>query len=155
MMWVTVLVLYLILKRFFFEKIHNFMLDRENSVRNSFENAELTNNLADERLIEYNNLIANIESEGREMIKNARIKADAQAKEITDEANRRANAMILQAQNEIDRERIKAVSDLKQEIASIAIYAAEKILERQLEVSGQEEIIQRIIEQAGNSEWQS
>lgn len=155
MIWVTVLVLYLILKRFFFEKVHNFMQERQNTVTRAFDNAERTNLQADEKLATYNKRIADLENEGREIIKNAKIKADAQAKDITDEANRKASEMILQAQREIERERLKAVSEMKQQIAGLAIYAAEKILEKQLEESGQEEIIHRIIEQAGRSEWQN
>ncbi len=155
MQWVTVLVLYLILKRFFFEKVHNFMLDRQNAVKDSFDQAERTNQIADEKLAEYNKKILNLENEGREIIKNAKIKAEATAKEITDEANRKANEMLLQAQREIEREKLKAVSEMRQQIASLAIFAAEKIIEKQLDASGQEEIIQRVIEQAGNSGWQN
>jgi F-type H+-transporting ATPase subunit b len=155
MQWVTVLVLYLILKRFFFEKVHHFMLDRQNAVKDSFDQAERTNQIADEKLAEYNKKILNLENEGREIIKNAKIKAEATAKEITDEANRKANEMLLQAQREIEREKLKAVSEMRQQIASLAIFAAEKIIEKQLDASGQEEIIQRVIEQAGNSGWQN
>lgn len=155
MIWVTVLVLYLILKRFFFEKVRNFMLEREAAVRDSFDNAERVNLLAEEKLTDYKEQIANLEAEGREIIKNAKIRAEAQAKDITDEANRKASEMIVQAQREIDRERQKAVAEMKQQIAGLAIYAAEKIIERQLEASGHEEIIQGIIEQAGKAEWQN
>ncbi|MBR0599185.1 F0F1 ATP synthase subunit B [Sinanaerobacter chloroacetimidivorans] len=155
MQWVTVLVLYLILKRFFFEKVHNFMQEREASVRDAFENADRVNLQAGEKLSAYQKQLSNIETEGREIIKNAKLKAEALAKDITDEANRKANEMILQAQREIERERIKAVAEMKEQIAGLAIYAAEKIIEKQLEQSGQEEIIQRIIEQAGRSEWQN
>jgi F-type H+-transporting ATPase subunit b len=131
------------------------MLDRQKAVKDSFDQAERTNQIADEKLAEYNKKKLNLENEGREIIKNAKIKAEATAKEITDEANRKANEMLLQAQREIEREKLKAVSEMRQQIASLAIFAAEKIIEKQLDASGQEEIIQRVIEQAGNSGWQN
>ncbi|MDD3167951.1 MAG: F0F1 ATP synthase subunit B [Eubacteriales bacterium] len=155
MVAVNVLILYVILKHFFFEKVHNFMLDRQNAVKDAFDQADRTNKMADDMLGKYNKQIADIENEGREIIKNAKIKADAQAKDITDEANSKASEMILQAQREIEREKLKAVSEMRQQIASLAIYAAEKIIEKQLDASGQEEIIQRVIEQAGSSEWRN
>lgn len=155
MIAINLLILYAILKHFFFEKVRNFMLERQNTIVNAFENADRVNLQADERLSEYKNQIAKIESEGREIIKDAKILADAQAKDITDEASKKASDMVLQAQREIEREKFKALSEMKQQIASLAIYAAEKLIERQLDESGQEEIIQRIIEQAGNSEWQN
>ena len=46
----TVLVLFLVVKKFFFEKIHAFMENREQTVRDAFDNAELTNRKADEKM---------------------------------------------------------------------------------------------------------
>jgi len=155
MVAVNILILYLILKHFFFEKVHNFMLDRQNAVKDAFDQAERVNLMADDKLTQYNKQVANIENEGREIIKNAKIKAESLAKNITDEASKKATEMILQAQREIEKEKIKAIGEMKQQIAGLAIYAAEKIIEKQLDVSGQEEIIQRVIEQAGTSEWQN
>ena len=151
----NVLILYVILKHFFFEKVHNFMLDRQSAVKDAFDQADRVNQMADDKLTEYKKQVANIENEGREIIKNAKIRAEAQARDITEEANRKANEMILQAQREIEREQIKAVGEMKHQIAGLAIYAAEKKKKKQLDASGQEEIIQRVIEQAGNAEWQN
>ena len=44
---VTIIVLFIILKVFFFEKVHKFMMDRENEIRSSIENADNVNKLAD------------------------------------------------------------------------------------------------------------
>ena len=126
MVAVNVLILYLILKHFFFEKVHNFMLDRQNAVKDAFDHAERTNQMADDKLAEYNKKIAGIEEEGREIIKKAKNKADAQTKEIVDEANKKANELLLQAQREIEREKIKAVGEMRHQIAGLAVYAAEK-----------------------------
>ena len=108
----NVLILYVILKHFFFEKVHNFMLDRQSAVKDAFDQADRVNQMADDKLTEYKKQVANIENEGREIIKNAKIRAEAQARDITEEANRKANEMILQAQREIEREQIKAVGEM-------------------------------------------
>ena len=60
--WLTVITLYFIMKRFFFEKVHNFMVSRENAVKESFENAEQVNLLANEKLQTYYKKIANLEN---------------------------------------------------------------------------------------------
>lgn len=152
-MWLTLVVLYLILKHFFFEKVHNFMVARENQVRESFENADRANQLAEDKLTAYEKKIADIEGEGREIIKTAKIKADAQAKDIIDEAGEKAANMIKMAEQEIQRLQQKAVAGMKAEIAGLAILAAEKVLEKQLDASGQAELISEIIEEAGKSGW--
>lgn len=155
MIWVTVMVLFIILKKNFFEKVHNFVLARETTIKDSFSNAELTNKQADERLEEYNKRLLNSEMEGREIVKNAKIKADAQAREIMEKANKQASRIISQAEQEIEKEKAVALSELKNEIGVLALMAAEKIIEKQIQVEGQAEIIDRIIEQAGNSPWQN
>lgn len=154
-MWATVLVLYLIMKRKFFDKVHNFMVNRENSVRDSLDNAAKTNEVAEQKLADYEKRIENFEAEGREIVKAAKVKADANARDIIEEANERANQMIKQAEEEIQRLQARAVSDMKAQLGGLAIMAAEKILEKQLEVSGQEEYIAGVIEEAGKSLWQN
>ena len=155
MVWVTVLVLYLILKRNFFDKINNFITARQEGIQKQFDEAEQSIADANAMMAEYKERIANVESEGREIIADARERADMQAKKILNEANLKATAMLEQATNEIEREKSKAVAEMKQYIADLAICAAEQILEKQIDAKGQAEIVDRIIEQAGNSQWQN
>ena len=129
------------------------MVARENQVRESFENADQANRLADTKLSDYEMKIADLEGEGREIIKKAKIKADAQAKDIIDEANTQASVIIDNAEQEIQRMQVRAVNDLKIQIATLAIMAAEKILEKQLDAAGHQELISGIIEEAGKSAW--
>jgi F-type H+-transporting ATPase subunit b len=153
MNWVTVLVLFLILKKFFFEKVQNFIVKRENIVKDAFDNAEAVNRKADEKLNAYTEKIANIESEGRDIIKNAKLKADKQANDIMEEAHKKAEDMLSKARSDIEKEKAQAVTDMKNQIVMLSLMAAEKIIEKDLELEGQDAFIDKIIEQAGTSEW--
>ena len=153
MNWVTVIVLFLILKKFFFEKVYNFIEQRQQTIKDSFENADAVNRKADEKFTAYEKKLANAESEGREIIKNAKIKADKRANEIIKEANQKADDILLKAKNDIEREKAKAIIDMKSQIVTLSLMAAEKIIEKDLELEGQDAFIDKIIEQAGTSEW--
>lgn len=153
--WLTVITLYFIMKRFFFEKVHNFMVSRENAVKESFENAEQVNLLANEKLQTYEKKIANLENEGREIIKNAKLKAEERADEIINEANEKVQAMLQRAQEEIEQEKIRAIAEMREQIVTMAIYAAEKIIEQKLDMTGQEEILSDILDEAGRATWQN
>ena len=72
MVWVTVLVLYLILKRNFFDKINNFITARQEGIQKQFDEAEQSIADANAMMAEYKERIANVESEGREIIADAR-----------------------------------------------------------------------------------
>ena len=155
MNWVTVLVLFFILKKFFFEKVYNFILARENSIKNVYEKAETVSREADEKLITYNKRIADVENEGREIIKNAKAKADKQANDIIDGAHKKAEEMIGNAKNEIEREKVRVIADMKEQIIMLSLMAAEKVMEKELEVKGQEEFVDKILEQAGTATWRN
>ena len=144
---VTIIVLFIILKVFFFEMV------RENEIRSSIENADNVNKLADEKLQNYEAKIANVEMESRQMLKAARDEAKVQAKEIVDSANEKARNLIDHSQKEIRREQYNARKELKEEVGNLAMMAAEQILEKELSPETHEEIINKIIEEADEKPW--
>jgi len=152
---ITIIVLFLILKKFFFEKVHQFIEERQAAVQDSFDNAEAINRKADAKLEAYNQRIAGAENEGREIVKNAKLRADAQANAIIEEAHQKAGEMLAKARADIEKEKAQAVSGMKDQIVMLSLMAAEKIMEKDLELEGQEAFIDKIIEQAGTEKWRN
>ncbi len=150
---ITVLVLFLILKKFFFEKVHNFMEERENEVRTQFETAEENNRLAEQKLMDYEERIKNYQSEGREIIKAAKDDAKVQAQSILDDAKEKARVAIEKSEAEIERQKNNARRELKDEIGSLAVMAAERIIEKELSDKNQSEIVDKIIREAEEERW--
>lgn len=155
MIIITLFVLYLILRKKFFEKIHNYTIARENEIKSSFESAEMTMQHANETLQKYEKQIDSAEAEKREIIALGKQRADVQAKSIIDEAKAEAEKIKSRAMEEIEQEKQKAVVEMQRQIAALAILAAEKILEKQINDAEQEEIVNKIIEQAGAGKWQN
>ena len=85
MVLVTFFVLYLIVKKLFFEKIHTFMEAREQKVRDQFDNAEAANSLAEKNLAEYKAKLDDIEIERRGVLKEARMTAENRTQQIIKE----------------------------------------------------------------------
>ncbi len=155
MIWVTVIVLFLVLKKFFFEKVKNFMETRSNSIQDAFDSAEAVNRRADEKMQNYTKRIANVEAEGREIIRDAKIKADAQAREIIEDANKQATEIMNKAEKNIEREKQKAMEEMRKEVAALAMLAAERIVEREIQNIGQDEIVDEVINKARSTGWQN
>ena len=155
MIWITVIILFLVLKKFFFEKVKNFMETRSNSIQDAFDSAEAVNRRADEKMQNYTKRIANVEAEGREIIRDAKIKADAQAREIIEDANKQATEILNKAERNIEREKQKAMEEMRREVAALAILAAEKIVEREIQNVGQDEIVDEVISKARSTGWQN
>ncbi|MCB6994224.1 F0F1 ATP synthase subunit B [bacterium 210820-DFI.6.37] len=143
------------LTKFLYKPFLNVLETRKQSIQDALDNAELTNKRADEKMENYNRQIAKLEEQGREIIKEAKVRADSQAAAIVDEANAKAGQIIAAAEKQIELERQKALEDMKQQVAALALLAAEKIIERNIAQIGQEKIVDEIIEQAGSRQWQS
>ena len=155
MIVINLLILYIILKKYFWEKIRKFMKDRENAVRDAFDSAEAMNKRADEKMRNYSARIANVEEEGREIIRQAKQQAEAQAQDILAEARAQASDMIAKAEKNIELEKAKAMEEMRQEIGTLALLAAEKIVGREIDAVGQDAIIDDVINQARSGGWQN
>ena len=151
----NVFILYLILRKFFWEKIKKFMDDRAAAVQDAIDAAEAVNKRADEKMANYSKRIANVEEEGREIIKASKQQADAQAQIIIEEARQQASDIIAKAERTIEQEKAQAMEEMRKEIASIAMLAAEQIVGREIDNVGQDAIIDQSIEDARSAKWQN
>ena len=91
---ITVLVLYLILKHFFFEKVHKFMEARKAAVQDNLDRAKATEEEAQALLSEYQATLSNAEEEKRAIIKEAKAEADRRADAIVGEAKIQAQRIV-------------------------------------------------------------
>ena len=149
------LILVLILGKFLYKPFLGILEKRKQTIEDAFTNAEATNRKADEKYEAYTKKLARAEAESREIIKNARLKADDHANMIVEEAKAEAARIKLQAEKEAVREKEKALREVREQIGQLAILAAEQILEKEVAAEGQEEIIDRGLEKAGTSQWQN
>ena len=149
------LILVLILGKFLYKPFLGILEKRKQTIEDAFTNADATNRKADEKYEAYTKKLARAEAESREIIKNARLKADDHANMIVEEAKAEAARIKLQAEKEAVREKEKALREVREQIGQLAILAAAQILEKEVAAEGQEEIIDRVLEKAGTSQWQN
>lgn len=149
------LILVLVLGKFLYKPFLGILEKRKQTIEDAFTNAEATNRKADEKYEAYTKKLARAEAESREIIKNARLKADDQANMIVEEARAEAARIRLKAETEALRAKEKALRDVREQIGQLAILAAEQILEKEIAAEGQEEILDKVLEKAGTSQWQN
>ncbi len=150
---ITVLVLFFVLKHFFFEKVHNFMLEREKVIEAALKNAVDVNQEAQKELENYQAKLAEAEGEGQEILKNARNEAKVQAEKILEGAQEKASAIVEQSYKDMEREKIRAKKEMQSEVSSLALLAASQIIEKELNPEDHAEIVNKIIEEAEAESW--
>ena len=152
---ITVLVLFLILKHFFFEKVHKFMEARKAAVQDNLDRAKATEEEAQALLSEYQATLSNAEEEKRAIIKKAKAEADRRADAIVGEAKIQAQRIVSEAHENMRAEEEKAVVQLKKEVSSLAVLAAERIMQRELDEKSQQALVDQVLEEAAREKWQN
>ena len=152
---INFLILVGLLTKFLYRPFLNMLETRKQSIQDALDNAELINRRADEKMENYDRQIVKLEEQGREIIKEAKERAEKQADEIIEEAHSKANSIIVAAERQVELEKQKALEEMKQQVATLALLAAEKIVERSIAQVGQDQIVDEIIEQAGKRQWQN
>lgn len=152
---ITVLVLYLILKHFFFEKVHKFMEARKAAVQDNLDRAKATEEEAQALLSEYQATLSNAEEEKRAIIKEAKAEADRRADAIVGEAKIQAQRIVSEAHENMRAEEEKAVVQLKKEVSSLALLAAERIMQSELDEKSQQALVDQVLEEAAREKWQN
>ena len=152
---VNFLILVFVLGKFIYKPFLGMLENRKQMIQEKFDRADAVNKRADARMAKYNRQIAGAEEESREIIRDAKQKAEAQAQAIIDEAKAEAAEIIAKAERTIEMEQAKAIEGLHNELAELALLAAEQIVGDKIEDAGQEAIVDRVIRNAREAEWQN
>ncbi|ASW44059.1 F0F1 ATP synthase subunit B [Clostridium isatidis] len=148
---INFVILYLILKKFFFAKIAAIIEEREELINEKLDNAEEEITKARILAIENEKILKKAREEGKLITQQEKAKADKIYHEIIEEANEEAKVIILRARKEIAREREKAEAQLKTQVVDLAMELAEKIIEKNIDEDKNRELIEDFITKVGNS----
>lgn len=148
MFWITLtfLLLLFVLRRFAWGPITKALTEREARIEESINSAQKA--LEEARQIQADNEKARRESEqeAQRILREARETAERLRTEEVEKTRQQLRQMQEQAQAEIEREKQGALSELRSEVADLAIRAAEKILSETLDAGRQKKIVKDFLE---------
>lgn len=147
--WVNLIILFFIMKKLLFKPIMNVIQAREAEVSEMYKKAETAQQSAQELEAQYTQKLAEAKDEAGRIVKDATVTATKRGEEIVLEAQKKAAAAISKAECEIEREKKAAVDEIKGDIASLAVSAAEKIIERDINESDYERLVEEFIKSSG------
>jgi len=118
---------------------------REEKMRTSMEEAEAAQQEARRLLEENKKQLAQAEEASHRIIKEGREMGEKLKSEILEKANASSRHMIDQAKDEIRREKDAALSQLRSEVADLAVGAAGKIIDANLDTAKNRQIVDSVI----------
>ena len=138
---ITFVGLAIVLGKFAWKPLLEALQKREEHVRSSIERAEQAKQEAERLLEENRKQLARAEEEAHRILTEGRALGEKLKNEIVEKTNQQTRKMIDQAKLEIERDKEAALSQLRGEVANLAIQAAGKILDETLDENKHRKIV--------------
>ena len=126
---------------------------RENAIKTDIATGEQAKNEGLALKAEYEQKLSVAKNEGQEIIKQATLRAEQKSEEIISTAKEEAIRLKDKANRDIAQEKEKVMNELKNDISNIAILAASKVIEKDIDQAKHEEMINKFIEEVGEAKW--
>jgi len=136
-----------ILYLFAFKPILKLLDQRSERIRESLEAAEVATREASESQARTQEQLQEARREGQRLLDQARELAEKYREDEMEKARQEAEAFIARARKDIQQERDGAVDEVKSHFASLAIQAAERVIEKSLDADSHLELIGKVLEE--------
>ena len=146
---VVFFILLMLLKKYAFGPIINMMQKREEHIANQITSAEKNREDAEKYLAEQREEIQKAREEAQSIVNNAKKLSEQQAEEMVNTAKQEAERMKEAALAEIKREKEQAVSALREQVASLSVLVATKVIEKELDENAQKQLIEETLKEVG------
>jgi F-type H+-transporting ATPase subunit b len=143
MIWTLVCfgITFYVLKRFAFGRIQQMIDERRKRIRESIQEADKARAEARRLLEEHRKLIGQARGQAEEILAEARKVADSQRQRVKEEAEEDRQRRLEETRRQIEAETQRALSQIRAEVADLALIAAEKVTRRSLDEKSQRALI--------------
>jgi F-type H+-transporting ATPase subunit b len=149
LIWGTIsfVVLFLLLWKFAWPGIKKGMEARTERIRDDLSAADTAKSEAEQILEEYKVQLADARNESARIIEESRQQADALRRDQEQRLQTELAAMRERAAADVEAAKQQAVADLRRDVSTLAIGAAEVVVQRNLDRPTQEQLIENYIHQ--------
>jgi F-type H+-transporting ATPase subunit b len=142
---IAFLSIFLILKKYAWKPILESLGEREKGIAESISAAERVKNEMSLLKADNEKLLAQAREERTAMLREAKETRDRIVGEAKDMAKTEANKIILDAQHQIQQQKMAALTEVKNEIGNLAVEVAGRILRKQLNAADGQEMYMNML----------
>ena len=148
---INTLIIFILFKVFLFKPVGKILDKRNEMAAAEIAEAKRAKESAAKTEQEYIEKLAKAKEEAADIMKQATLRAQKREEEIVGEARAEAASIRAAAEADIAQERKKAVNDLKNEIGGMAVEIAGKVVEREINESDHQALIDEFIRNVGDA----
>lgn len=143
MFWTLVIfgVLWFILSRYVFPQITGAVQARERALLEAIEAATRDREAAARLLDEHRAQIEGARNEAQRIIAEGRVTGEKVRAQMVEDTRQQQQEMLDRARQEIQREKESAIAEMRREAVDLAIAAAEKVIEKNLDSASNRQIV--------------
>jgi F-type H+-transporting ATPase subunit b len=147
MFWTLIIfgILLALLSWFAYPKILGAVQAREKALEDALAAAKRDREEAAALLAEHRRALEATRDEAQKIIAEARAAAEKVRADVIEQAHREQQQMLERARAEIIAERDRAIAELRRETVDLAVRAASKVIERNLDVEGNRAIVESFL----------
>ncbi len=149
MVALNLIILYTVLRKLLFKRVTEFMENRTKSIKDSLENADKVKAEADELRLQYENQLKSARDKGDKIIEEARVKAEKESDRIIAAARQESESILAKAMEQIEQERTQMLKEIRGQVAGLALAAASKVIEANMDTEANRALVDRFIDEAG------
>lgn len=142
---VTFIGVLVVLSKVAWKPLVHALTSREEQIRSALQQAEEAQAEAKKLLEENKRQLAQAEAHAQQAMREGREMGEKLKAEIVEKANASARSMVEQAKEEIRREKDSALMQLRGEVADLAVTAAGKIIDANLDVNKHRQLVDTVI----------
>ena len=145
------LTIFFVARKFLFNPVMKIITERQQEIDDLYAGANSAKTEAEALRSEYQAQLSDARSTSERIVKEAVARGQAREEDIIRKANADAAAILDKASADIAQEKKKAINDAKNEISGLAMAIAGKVVERELQEADQADLIDRFIDELGES----
>jgi F-type H+-transporting ATPase subunit b len=146
---INFIILLFFLKKFLFKPVTEYMERRRKYIEEQIRQAEEDNKEAAVLRDKYITSMKNAKKEAEELIEKAVRQGEGTKEEIIEQAKKESQKLLERAKREISLEKARVMEELKSETAALALMAASRILEKDVDEDTHDKLVKKFIDEVG------
>lgn len=146
---INMLILFFVLKKVLFKPVMNYMDKRKNEVADSLKTSEDAKSEALELKGQYEEQMKTARADGQKIIDDMTVRANKIYADTIAKAEEESRQILARAQEDAQREHEKVLKDSKAEISGLAIAAASKVIDANLDTESNRKLVDKFLDETG------
>lgn len=150
---ISTFLIIMIARKYFWSKLLEFVQKRQDLIQENIDASVQLKSEAQKVKDAYDLQMKEAGKQAHSILESARESASLEKKQILEKAESQAALIKAQAKEDILREKRNAQKDMREAISSVALEAAKKLVEKEMDQDLQKKFVDDFIEQAGDKQW--